>query len=186
VRVPSGCAKIGVGFMAKASLARSIRRSGLYRILTTLAQALLFIAVGPAGAYAQSEAVARAQPAAVDAARLIKADSEPGNWMTSGRTYSEQRYSPLDLINVGNIANLKLAWFYDLETARGQEATPLVVDGVMYVSTAWSIVKAFNAATGQLRWSYDPKVPRKTLIKVCCDAVIAGSQSGKERFTSAQ
>jgi quinohemoprotein ethanol dehydrogenase len=166
--------KVGVRFMAKARLARSIRRSCLYRLLTTLSPMVFLIAIGPAGAYAQSEVAAKPQPAAVDAARLIKADSQPDNWMTSGRTYSEQRFSPLDLINVGNVVNLKLAWFYDLETARGQEATPLVVDGVMYVSTAWSIVKSFNAGTGQLLWSYDPKVPRKTLIKVCCDAVNRG------------
>src|SRR5215469_4044621 len=81
-------------------------------------------------------------PAQVDTARLIAADREPGNWMTYSRTYSEQRFSPLNQISASNVANLKLAWYYDLDTARGQEATPLVVDGVMYVSTAWSMVKA--------------------------------------------
>jgi quinohemoprotein ethanol dehydrogenase len=127
-------------------------------------------------ALAQSGALptVAAAPAQVNAERLIRADREPGNWMSYGRTYDEQRFSPLDQINAGNAGNLKLAWFFDLETARGQEATPLVVDGVMYVSTAWSIVKAFNAATGQLLWSYDPMVPRQTLIKVCCDAVNRG------------
>ena len=120
--------------------------------------------------------------AAVDADRLIKADREPGNWMTSARTYGEQRFSPLDQINASNAGNLKLAWYYDLETARGQEATPLVVDGVMYVSTAWSIVKAFDAATGKLIWSYDPQVPRSTLIKVCCDAVNRGVAAWKGKI----
>src|SRR5260370_29063713 len=94
--------------------------------------------------------------------------------MNSGRAYGEQRFSPLNQIDAGNVSKLKLEWFYGLEAARGQEATPVVVDGVMHVSTAWSIVKAFNAGTGQLLWSYDPKVPRKTLIKVCCDAVNRG------------
>jgi quinohemoprotein ethanol dehydrogenase len=113
-------------------------------------------------------------PAQVDAARLTSADSQPGNWMSYGRTYSEQRFSPLDQINATNVKTLKLAWYYDLDTSRGQEATPLVVDGVMYVSTAWSIVKALDAKTGRLLWSYDPRVPREILIKICCDAVNRG------------
>ena len=56
---------------------------------------------------------------------------------------------------------LGLAWYADLDTNRGQEATPLVIDGVMYVSTAWSIVKAFDAQTGRLLWSYDPACPAR-------------------------
>ena len=81
--------------------------------------------------------------------------------MTYGRTYSEQRFSPLSEITADNVGQLGLAWFADLETNRGQEATPLVIDGVMYVSTAWSMVKAFDAKTGALLWSYDPAVPRE-------------------------
>ncbi len=131
---------------------------------------------------AQSGISAKPAPAAIDAARLIKADSEPGNWMTSARTYGEQRFSPLDQINASNVGKLKLAWYFDLETARGQEATPLVVDGVMYVSTAWSIVKAFDAASGRMLWSYDPQVPRSTLIKVCCDAVNRGVAAWKGKI----
>src|SRR5229473_3733338 len=96
------------------------------------------------------------------------------NWMAIGRTYGDQRFSPLDKINASNAGNLGLAWYYDLETSRGQEATPLVVDGVMYVSTAWSLVKAFDARTGSLKWSYDPEVPREILINICCDAVNRG------------
>src|SRR5947209_8783676 len=110
----------------------------------------------------------KAGPAQVDSARLIAADHEPGNWMTYSRTYSEQRFSPLNQIKASNVGNLKLAWYYDLDTSRGQEATPLVVDGMMYVSTAWSMVKALNAKTGRLLWSYDPQVPREILVKICC------------------
>ena len=113
-------------------------------------------------------------PAAVDGARIIAADSEPGNWMTYGRTYSEQRFSPLDSINADNVSGLGLAWYFDLDTDRGQEATPIVVDGVMYVSTAWSKVKALDAATGELIWAYDPKVPGKTAVDACCDVVNRG------------
>jgi glucose dehydrogenase len=91
--------------------------------------------------------------AAVDGARIEAADSEPGNWLTHGRTYSEQRFSPLTDINADNATKLGLAWYYDLDTKRGQEATPIVVDGHMFVSTAWSKVKALNAATGELLWA---------------------------------
>ncbi len=112
--------------------------------------------------------------AQVDAARLVGADKEPGNWMVYGRTYSEQRFSPLTKINADNAKDLGLAWYYDLDTARGQEATPIEVDGVLYISTAWSMVKAFDAKTGKLLWAYDPQVPRQILIHVCCDAVNRG------------
>jgi alcohol dehydrogenase (cytochrome c)/quinohemoprotein ethanol dehydrogenase len=137
------------------------------------------LAIGVCGfwhhrAAAQSSRTHTVGPAQVDAARLNSADNEPGNWMSYSRTYSEQRFSPLDRINASNAGNLRLAWYYDLETSRGQEATPLVVDGVMYVSTAWSMVKALDAKTGRLLWSFDPKVPREILIKICCDAVNRG------------
>src|SRR5688572_20633162 len=85
---------------------------------------------------------APSSPAAVSASRLAAADSEPGQWMSHGRTYDEQRFSPLKQISTENVKDLGLAWFVDLDTWRGQEATPLVVDGTMYVSTAWSKVKA--------------------------------------------
>jgi alcohol dehydrogenase (cytochrome c)/quinohemoprotein ethanol dehydrogenase len=113
-------------------------------------------------------------PANVDATRITQADREPGNWMTYGRTYSEQRYSPLTRITADNVKQLGLAWYSDLETNRGQEATPLIIDGVLYVSTAWSMVKAFDAKTGKLLWSYDPAVPRALGVRGCCDVVNRG------------
>ncbi|MEH6828228.1 PQQ-dependent dehydrogenase, methanol/ethanol family [Parasphingorhabdus sp.] len=111
---------------------------------------------------------------AVNDERLLAADQDGANWMSYGRTYDEQRFSPLDQVNAETVQNLGLAWSSDLDTNRGQEATPLVVDGVLYVSTAWSMVKAFDAATGKPLWSYDPEVPRETLVRVCCDAVNRG------------
>ena len=114
------------------------------------------------------------QAAAVDAERLVNADAEPQNWMTTGRGYNEDHYSPLDAINDMNIERLGLAWSYDLDTDRGQEATPVVVDGVMYVSSAWSKVFALDAATGKLLWSYDPKVPGRKAYDACCDVVNRG------------
>ena len=113
-------------------------------------------------------------PAAVTTERLANADADSGNWLTYGRTQDEQRFSPLDQVNVSTVSKLGLAWSADMDTARGQEATPIVVDGVLYVTTAWSMVKAYDAATGKALWAYDPKVPREVLIKTCCDAVNRG------------
>ena len=112
--------------------------------------------------------------AAVDAARLVAADSEPGSWMSYGRTYSEQRYSPLTAINASNIDTLGLAWSYELNTKRGIEATSIVVDGVMYTSSAWSIVHALDARTGAHLWSFDPKVAKDKSLHTCCDVVNRG------------
>jgi PQQ-dependent dehydrogenase (methanol/ethanol family) len=112
--------------------------------------------------------------AAVDSTRLDHADQDAGNWLTYGRTYSEQRYSPLAKITADNVTQVGLAWFADLDSDRGQEATPIVIDGVMYVSTAWSMVKAYDAASGKLLWSYDPEVPRRLGVNGCCDVVSRG------------
>src|SRR5262245_48109664 len=100
-------------------------------------------------------------PAAVDAKRMSSADGDAANWLSYGRTYSEQRFSPLTRITAANAKQLGLAWYADLDTNRGQEATPLVIDGVLYTSTAWSLVKAYDAASGKLLWSYDPEVPKE-------------------------
>lgn len=112
--------------------------------------------------------------ARVNAERLRAADAEPGQWMSRGRDYNEQHYSPLDQINTSNIDQLGLAWFADFDTNRGQEATPLIIDGVIYVSTAWSKVYAFDARTGEQLWKHDPKVPGEWAINVCCDLVNRG------------
>jgi quinohemoprotein ethanol dehydrogenase len=113
--------------------------------------------------------------AAVDAARLLAANNEPGNWMSPGRTYDEQHFSPLQKLNADNVKQLGLAWFYDLDTAhRGQESTPLVIDGVMYVTSAWSKVFALNAKSGAPLWTYDPKVAGQAAVNACCDVVNRG------------
>jgi len=106
--------------------------------------------------------------------RINQAESEPQNWLSHGRTYKEQRFSPLSQINSDNIQNLGLDWFFDIDTQRGQEATPIVVDGKMYISTAWSMVKALDAKTGKLLWEYDPEVDRAWGVHACCDVVNRG------------
>ncbi len=116
-----------------------------------------------------------AGPANVDAARVLNADSESQNWLVHGRTYDEQRFSPLTAINDTNVANLGLDWYLDLGTHRGQEATPIVVDGVIYVSGAWNNIYAVNAVTGDLLWRHDPQTSRAWVAEhACCDAVSRG------------
>jgi quinohemoprotein ethanol dehydrogenase len=132
------------------------------------------LAAAAAGSVLILAACAERGPADVDGARIAAADKEPGNWMSYGRTYDEQRFSPLTKINADNVKGLGLAWYADLDTNRGQEATPIVVDGKLYVSTAWSMVKAYDAATGAQLWAYDPQVPRDTVVNACCDAVNRG------------
>src|SRR6516165_1043303 len=127
------------------------------------------------------EQAGAAEPAAnVDANRIAAPD--PANWPSYGRSYSEQRFSPLSRINADNAPRLGLAWYADLDSDRGQEATPLVIDGVLYVSTAWSIVKAFDAKTGMLLWSYDPAVPRALGVNGCCDVVSRGVAAWKGKI----
>ena len=113
-------------------------------------------------------------PGAVDTARILAADQEPGNWLTHGRTYGEQRFSPLARIDTGNVGQLGLAWSHEFKTPRGVSATPLVVDGLMYVTSAWSLVYALDAKTGAELWVYDPHVDRSVGAKACCDVVNRG------------
>ncbi|MBV8683464.1 MAG: PQQ-dependent dehydrogenase, methanol/ethanol family [Caulobacteraceae bacterium] len=120
-------------------------------------------------------------PADVTSERLLNADNEPGAWMTSGRTYSEQRFSPLDRINASNVKDLGLAWSFQLATNRGVETTPIVVDGVMYVTSSWSLVYALDARTGHLLWTYDPHVAREVGFHACCDVVNRGVAVWKGR-----
>lgn len=113
-------------------------------------------------------------PEGVTGDMLVDAGGDDANWVTHGRTYSEQRFSTLEAINDETVGDLGLTWFADMDTARGQEATPLVIDGKLYLTTAWSKVKAYDAATGEPLWEYDPEVPGETGVKVCCDVVNRG------------
>ena len=96
------------------------------------------------------------------------------NWAMTGFNYNEQRHSPLTQINADNVKDLGIAWFADLPDARGQEATPVVVDGKMFISTAWSKVFAYDAKTGKPLWSLDPEVDKARGVKACCDVVNRG------------
>ncbi|MGC1520379.1 MAG: PQQ-dependent dehydrogenase, methanol/ethanol family [Steroidobacteraceae bacterium] len=111
----------------------------------------------------------------LDAARLAGADREPQNWFTGGRDQGGSYYSPLTGIDAKNVKQLGFAWQYDLgNPMRGQEATPIVIDGVMYTSGTWGYVYALDAATGRELWRYDPKPNYFAGRHPCCDLVNRG------------
>ena len=110
----------------------------------------------------------------IDDARILEAESEPGNWLAHGRTYEEQRFSPLSQINKETVSDLGLVWSKDMGTNRALEATPIVVDGIMFFTSTWSRVYAVDALTGETIWTFDPKVPGEWARKACCDIVNRG------------
>jgi len=84
-------------------------------------------------------------------------DSNTTNWLAYGRTYSEQRYSPLSAISTDSVPRLGLDWVLDLPQDRSLIGTPLVVDGILYFTGSFSVTRAVEAKTGKLLWEYDPK-----------------------------
>ena len=143
---------------------------GLIVVLSNALMALLY----PSAAQVKSEKPATSDPTWIDEARINNAAAEPENWLAYGRTYEEQRFSPLEQIDQATVSRLGLAWTYDMKTIRGLEATPIVVDGLMFISSAWSKVYAFEAATGTLVWFFDPNVPPEWRSRACCDVVNRG------------
>ncbi len=123
---------------------------------------------------------------AIDDPALVNAENDSKNWLSYGLNYSEDRFSQLNSISDKNVNDLGLMWSYDLNSIRGVEATPVVVDGIMYVTAPWSIVHAIDTRTGKQIWTYDPKVPRETGVKACCDVVNRGVAlyKGKVFFAS--
>ncbi|KGG84644.1 alcohol dehydrogenase [Comamonas thiooxydans] len=137
---------------------------------------MLVACLGSAAALAQADPAAQAAAAVqrVDGAFIRANAAKTPDWPTIGVDYAETRYSRLDQINAANVKDLGLAWSYNLESTRGVEATPVVVDGIMYVSASWSVVHAIDTRTGNRIWTYDPQVDRSTGFKGCCDVVNRG------------
>ena len=117
---------------------------------------------------------ASASVAAVDTQRIMNAAQEPEMWLSYGGSYDETRHSSLASINGDTIQDLGVDWVYEMDKPRGAEATPIVVDGVMYVTGSWSVVYAIDARTGKELWTYDPEVSGEDAAKGCCDVVNRG------------
>jgi alcohol dehydrogenase (cytochrome c) len=119
----------------------------------------------------------RGQQARADDLNALSQDDK--QWVMAPKNYASTRYSGLDQINAGNVANLHVAWTFSVGADRGQEAAPLVVDGTMYVMGPYTPpnpnqVFALDAATGDLKWSYTPKPDLSAMGVACCDVVTRG------------
>src|SRR6059058_6346524 len=116
----------------------------------------------------------KAVTSAVDSASIKANTATSKDWPTIGLDYAETRFSKLNQINTDNVKNLGLMWSYSLDSSRGVEATPVVVDGIMYQTASWSVVHAIDARTGKKIWTFDPGVDREKGYKGCCDVVNRG------------
>jgi quinohemoprotein ethanol dehydrogenase len=141
------------------------------RIVTAL---LMAMSVASTLAHAEQRGAA-----AVDTKRMRSADDHAGQWMSYGRTWDEQRFSPLERINDKNAGNLGLAWYADLNTKRGVQATPLFIDGVLYNVSVWNVVTAYDGKTGKQLWTFDPKVESKWARLACCGPSARGIAAWK-------
>ena len=110
----------------------------------------------------------------IDTKRIVHANDEPENWLAHGRTYDEQRFSPLTDISAKNVNRLGLSWFFETGDTRGLEASPIVLDGTMFITGNWGKVHALDAKTGKELWSFDPEVPGQWARYGCCDIVNRG------------
>jgi quinohemoprotein ethanol dehydrogenase len=136
--------------------------SNFGRALALVSAVLLLTGAGPQ----------RGGPAIVEASTVL--GNDPRDWAMVGRTYDEQRYSPLAQINDKTVGRLGLAWYADIQTERGMEASPLELGGVLYNVQPWNIVTAYDATNGKVLWRYDPQVPTKYGRMACCDIVSRG------------
>jgi quinohemoprotein ethanol dehydrogenase len=156
-----------------AARLNAIRRFGLALLAAALATVLATSAASAQDAKG-SPAHIKAVTTAVDDAAIRNNAATTKDWLNYGLDYAETRFSKLNQISTGNVKDLGLMWTFNLESIRGVEATPIVVDGIMYVTASWSVVHAIDARTGKKIWTYDPGVPRETGFKGCCDVVNRG------------
>lgn len=124
--------------------------------------------------YSLGGALAAPKGANVDEAKIISNAKTGKEWPSHGLDYAGTRFSRLTKIDTANVGKLGLAWAYELESTRGVETIPIVVDGVMYATAPWAVVHAIDVRTGKRLWTYDPKTPRDGSWKGCCDVVNRG------------
>ena len=115
-----------------------------------------------------------ADPLPISDEMLLNAANEPNNWITYGRDYSNTRFSPLKQIGINNAKQLTAQWSFSFGVLEGQTTTPLVNNGVMYVTSSWSKVFALDAKTGEMLWRYDPALAEDVAKYACCDVVNRG------------
>ena len=158
---------------------RGSRRQGGAALLTTLLAVVVVVALLVIAYFVRwpgEEApvqIAENGPGWVDEARVGSArQAEPGSWLAHGRTYDELRFPTLTQINRDTVANLGVAWFKDLNNRHRAQSTPLVIDGFMYFTDAWSVAYAVDAVGGEEIWRYDPQTDRRSMRYACCGGAL--------------
>ena len=104
--------------------------------------------------------------------QLLRPDTAPADWLSYSRSYSNQRHSPLDQVNAGNVSQLRLQWVWQAHSLEKFEATALVVDGIMYTVQAPNDVIALDATTGRVFWTY--QFAPSQAARPCCGRVNRG------------
>jgi len=150
-------------------------RSNFLRTVCAVTLAAAFLVASRSGEIlAQTDHAETKGYGQIDRARVMAANKEPGQWLTTGRDFGKGHFSPLAQIKKENVSRLGFAWAYDTHTIRGLEATPIVVDGVMYASGPTGIAYALDARTGKQLWTFDPKSNLVVDRESCCDEVSRG------------
>jgi alcohol dehydrogenase (cytochrome c) len=127
------------------------------------------------------EPVAESEPVgSVDEKALLSAEENNGNWLMYDRTYNAHRYSSLKQINQKNVSRLQPLWTFQTGVLDGFECTPLIIDGIMYVTTPWNHAYAIDCKTGSQLWHYQKSLPQN--LALCCDAVNRGFAAFGDRL----
>src|SRR5438034_9434523 len=116
----------------------------------------------------------------VDEQDLLNAAANNSNWLMYGRTYDAQRHSPLTQINKDNVSRLIPVWTFQTGVLDGFECTPLIIDGIMYITTPWNHAYAVDCKTGSQIWHYQKSLPEN--LALCCDAVNRGFAAFGDRL----
>ena len=111
---------------------------------------------------------------------LLNAGSNNDNWLMYGRTYDAHRFSPLKQIDKKNVNKLIPVWTFQTGVLDGFECTPLVIDGIMYITTPWNHAYAIDCKTGSQLWHYQKSLPEN--LALCCDAVNRGFAAWGDRL----
>jgi alcohol dehydrogenase (cytochrome c) len=158
--------------------------SGIAILLAALTAGCARLPAEPAIANQDSKQKAPAEQAqpvgSVTEKDLLNAATNNANWLMYGRTYDAQRFSPLAQVNKKNVNKLIPVWTFQTGVLDGFECTPLVIDGIMYISTPWNHAYAVDCKTGAQLWHYQKSLPEN--LALCCDAVNRGLAAWGDRL----
>ena len=142
------------------------KRQGFALLAAFCSVAVLTFSAGKASAQEVTNATLYGNMGTVTQDMLSRAGGDANNFLHTNGNYAQTRYYPASQINTSNVKNLRPAWIFQTEITESQETTPIVVNGVMYITTSFNHVYALNAATGQQIWHYKHKMGPITTY--CC------------------